>query len=108
MASPSKGDTDSINLVHQYHDEEGVRGAQYTAKLSNGEVRTGTLDASGKATIAGVPPGTTAEVTYSPAEFAYKPKGATPNPTHGTTTGDAQVAKLVDKYAADMLAKQKN
>jgi type VI secretion system secreted protein VgrG len=35
LVSPSKADTDNILLTHQYHDEEGVRGAQYSAKLSN-------------------------------------------------------------------------
>lgn len=108
LVSPSKVDTDTISLIHQYHDEEGVRGAQYSAKLSNGEVRTGTLDASGKATIAGVPAGTTAEVTYSPASFAYKPKGATPNPSHVAQSGEAQFSALVDKYAADLQASNKN
>jgi type VI secretion system secreted protein VgrG len=102
LVSPSKGDKENILLTHQYHDEEGVSGAQYTAKLSNGEIRTGTLDASGKATIAGVPAGTTAEVAYSPAAFAYKPKGATPNPTHAAQASEAQLSALVDKYAAGM------
>lgn len=60
------------------------------------------LAASGKATIANVPAGTTAEVTYSPAAFPYKPKGATPNPTHAAQSGEAQLSALVDKYAANM------
>ena len=91
---------ENLELVHQYHDGEGIKGAKYTAKLSNGEIRTGTLDASGKATIAGVPAGTMAEVTYGPAEFAYKTKGATPNPTHDPEVSEQKFSALVDKYNA--------
>jgi type VI secretion system secreted protein VgrG len=94
--------TEDINLHHAYHDDEGIKGAKYTAKLSNGETRTGNLDASGKATISGVPAGTTAEVTYGPAEFSFKPKGAHPNPTHDANMSESKLDALVDKYAADL------
>ncbi|MEO6855186.1 MAG: type VI secretion system tip protein VgrG, partial [Rhodoferax sp.] len=94
--------TEDLQLEHSYHDAEGLKGAKYSAKLSNGETRTGTLDGAGKATIAGVPAATMAEITYGPAEFAFKPKGAQPNPSHSTATGNATSSALVDKYAADM------
>jgi type VI secretion system secreted protein VgrG len=94
--------TEDILLEHKYHDDEGLKGAKYFAKLSNGETRTGTLDASGKATISGVPAGMTAEVTYGPAEFGFKPKGAKPNPTHDAKMSESKLSALVDKYAADL------
>ncbi len=49
----------------------GIAGATFRATLGDGSVRTGVLDESGYARIAGVPPGTNAKV-----EYQYQPLSA--------------------------------
>ncbi|BBG31052.1 type VI secretion system Vgr family protein [Zymobacter palmae] len=47
----------NLQLWHAYAQGEAVPGAKYRATLSDGSVREGALDASGKAMLTGVPPG---------------------------------------------------
>ena len=49
---------DQIKIEWLYHDSESLAGAPYIATLSDGSVRSGTLDGSGKALITGLNAGT--------------------------------------------------
>ncbi len=61
-------------LEHLYENGEPVKGAKYKATLAGGEVRTGTLDGSGKTVLAGVPKGGAAvEYEIDPRKFEHKP-----------------------------------
>jgi type VI secretion system secreted protein VgrG len=90
--------TDTLEIAHAYHDQETLAGAPYEAKLSNGQVMRGTLDATGSARISGVPAGSLAEVRIGPMPGAYAPKDTQATPSHTATPGAQAIDALLDSY----------
>lgn len=61
----------NLELWHTYAQGEAVPGAKYRALLSDGQIKEGVLDAAGKASLNGVPPG------GAQVEFFREPKPIT-------------------------------
>ncbi|MDE2593271.1 MAG: type VI secretion system tip protein VgrG [Burkholderiales bacterium] len=74
-------------IQRKYHDEEPLQGASYEARLSDGSVRKGVLDASGQAQLNGVPPGA-AQVTFKPDQRAFERKHKEANDRANQTMDD--------------------
>ncbi len=71
-----------VTLDHRYHDDTPVHNAPFEAILSDGSLRKGTLDSSGKAVLEGIPPGPIS-VRYGPDQRPYKPAELPANPRYG-------------------------
>ena len=64
-----------MQLQHIFQNGEPIAGASYKAILPGGEVRKGTLDAAGKAILAGIPIGGAAiEYLVDPRKVEHKPE----------------------------------
>ena len=64
-----------MQLQHVFQNGEPIAGATYKATLPSGEKRTGTLDAAGKAILAGIPIGGAAiEYSVDPRDVEHKPE----------------------------------
>ena len=87
----------TLYLDHRYHDEQPLAGAGYFVKLADGTVRTGKLDAQGRAVIADVPGGS-AQVSYGPMPGAFERVDKTPMPNYDPEPSDAKIDSLIDKY----------
>lgn len=66
---------------------QALSGVQYKATLSDGSVRTGSLDADGYARISGLRPGTTAKIEYV--------KNPNPAKSHVSAEMDDDVHELI-------------
>lgn len=69
----------SLVVQHQYHDNEGVKQAPYTAMLGDGSQRTGVTDAAGGLTIDDVPPGPV-QIRFDPDGRSWERLDAEDNP----------------------------
>lgn len=85
-------------LERLYHDNEPLVGAAFEAVFPNGEVRKGTLDGAGRATLTGVPAGT-AEVRFGPMPGQYARKDTEPTPNYNPNPTESDIDALIDKYA---------
>ena len=88
----------SAAMQYLYHDDEPVQGAKYTATLSDGSVREGTLDSFGRLRLDDIPPGPV-KVELGPDARAYRRKDATPNPDFkGERLAESDIDSLLNKH----------
>ncbi|MCT9123121.1 type VI secretion system Vgr family protein [Cupriavidus gilardii] len=87
----------TLLLDHRYHDDEGLAGAEYLVKFSDGTERRGVLDSQGKALLEEVPYGP-ATVSFGPMPGAFERKDKVPNPDHDPNPADTKLSQLVSKY----------
>ncbi|MGE8160348.1 type VI secretion system Vgr family protein [Paraburkholderia sp. NPDC080076] len=85
-------------MQYLYHDNEPVQGAKYTATLSDGSTRQGTLDAQGRMSLKDVPVGPV-KVELGPDARSYVRKDHTNNPDFkGEQLSDADIDSLIQKH----------
>ncbi len=87
----------TLLLDHRYHDDEGLAGAEYIVKFSDGTERRGVLDSQGKALLEDVPYGA-ATVSFGPMPGTFERKDKAPNPDHDPNPADTKLSELVSKY----------
>ena len=113
-----KGD---MELKHMFQNGEPIAGAAYKAILPGGEVKSGVLDAAGKAILAGIPVGGAAvEYMVDPRNVEHKPEwepklpdvdlsdleaAGTPNADAANATGMPGKAAALAKQAASVAPK---
>jgi type VI secretion system secreted protein VgrG len=86
-----------IEILHAYHDDEGVNGAAYTATLADGSVRQGKTDGQGKVLLSNVPPGG-GEIQFKPDSRPFEMKAVTDNPVHKPTLTDTDIDQLLQQH----------
>ncbi|MFC3531086.1 DUF2345 domain-containing protein, partial [Vogesella facilis] len=86
-----------LHIKREYHDEEPLPGAAYTATFADGSVRKGVLDADGQAHLNEVPPGA-ARVVFGPDPRSYKRKDQQPNPEYKSKLSEGDIQKLIAKH----------
>ena len=94
-------------LQHLYANGEPIAGAQYKAILPGGEVRTGSLDAAGKAVLAGIPAGAAAvlyKVDPRPPEHKPEWEPTLPPMDDGLKGGAPEAATLANNKGGAALA----
>ncbi|MBS1210548.1 MAG: hypothetical protein H6R19_2946 [Proteobacteria bacterium] len=87
----------SLRVQHQYHDEEGVQQAAYTAKFSNGSQRSGVTNAAGNVALDNVPEGA-ASISFKPDGRKWERLDAADNPDKlAAQPADADFDTLIDR-----------
>jgi len=85
-------------MQYLYHDDEPIRGAKYTATLSDDSVREGVLDSSGRMQLQDVPSGTI-QVALGPDTRLYNRKDTTQNPDYkGGQLSDGDIDSIIGKH----------
>jgi hypothetical protein len=98
--APEKQDILSIVLIHRYHDDDPIQGAEFELEFSNGAVIKGALGANGMATVNDVPE-EEAVVRFGPDTRPYQPVPQPKNPTAKPTMTDADFNALTDRYLSE-------
>jgi hypothetical protein len=92
--APQEQKRRTIELERYYHDDTPIQGAAFKVKLSDGSVREGTLDASGRATVEDVPDGS-ASVQFGPDARPWEPVDKEKNPDFKEAFTSADVDALI-------------
>jgi type VI secretion system VgrG family protein len=87
-------------IERRYHDDEPLAGAQYEVQFPDGSKRSGTLDGAGRATLDDVPAGA-AEIRFGAMPGKWERKDQTPTPNHNPKPSEADIERLIDKYAPE-------
>lgn len=89
-------EVDVLELDHRYHDNENLQEAQFSLRSDRGLVYEGRLDAEGKATVVGLPPGNLS-VRFGPDNRPYEPVSRKDNPDFQDINSEADVDKRVQE-----------
>lgn len=87
----AKVEPQNLEVQYLYHDDEGLQGAKYIAKLADGSTRSGATDASGVVRLQDVPAGGV-DVQFEPDARAWAGKDQKANDSYGQSI-DAVIAK---------------
>jgi type VI secretion system secreted protein VgrG len=86
----------TLELERRYHDDAPVQGAAFKVKLSDGSVREGKLDSTGRARVEDVPDGS-ASVQFGPDARPWQMVDQQKNPDFKKHLTVSDIDALIDQ-----------